>query len=435
MSAKNNTNLLDNYLKRFTEDKWHLEWDPNNGIDISIVIPVLNEYQNIDKIFSSLINSDPEYHKNTLVIFVINNTDSASIEIIENNQNTLRFLRDKLNTHHETTNLNFGLVDAASPGLELPIKDGGVGYARKIGMDLAIQTFCEKDFEKKIIVCLDADCTVDKNYITKIYEAFKNGLTAGYVDFEHPIAGNNEEQKAIICYEIFLRYYVLGLQYAESPFAFHTIGSTMICNAESYIRVQGMNKRKAAEDFYFMEKLAKVTEIKKISGTKIYPSGRPSNRVPFGTGQRVNRFLQRIQNEYVLYSPKSFHILKLWNMLFFKSEKLDASEILAGAGKINYYLQKFLIDNSFEKQWKNIMDHSNSASQLYKQKKFWFDGFKTLKLIHYLRDAEFPLEDMFSVLDQIFIKYKINFGFKSEPGIIPSIDIQKEYLNILREIA
>ena len=47
------------------------------------------------------------------------------------------------------------------------------------------------------------------------------------------------------------RYYVLGLKLANSPFAFPTIGSTMICDYESYIRIGGMNKKRAAGRFLF----------------------------------------------------------------------------------------------------------------------------------------------------------------------------------------
>ena len=58
--------------------------------------------------------------------------------------------------------LNIGFVDAASAGKELPQKDAGVGLARKIGMDLALLIFDYDPPGKKILVCLDADCTVDK---------------------------------------------------------------------------------------------------------------------------------------------------------------------------------------------------------------------------------------------------------------------------------
>ena len=175
----------------------------------------------------------------------------------------------------------------------------------EIGMDLVLEHFDYNDSSKNILLCLDADCTVQNNYITEIHKCFKEEkCSAAYVQFEHTLTADDENNLAIICYEIFLRYYVLGLEIAASPYAFHTIGSTMACDVESYVNVQGMNKKKAAEDFYFMEKLSKNVKIQKISNAKVYPSSRGSWRVPFGTGRSVTRYLSKQQNEYLLYSPK-----------------------------------------------------------------------------------------------------------------------------------
>ena len=144
-------------------------------------------------------------------------------------------------------------------------KNGGVGLARKIGMDIALTKFDYNSSIKRILICTDADCVVDTNYLSEISKEFnQNNYEAAVVNFAHDISGNDEETKAIICYEIFLRYYVFGLSFAKSDYAFHTIGSTMICTPEAYVKVEGMNKRKAAEDFYFLEKLAKIYPIGEI---------------------------------------------------------------------------------------------------------------------------------------------------------------------------
>ena len=73
--------------------------------------------------------------------------------------------------------------------------------------------------------------------------------------------------------------------------------------------------------------------------------------------------------------------------------------------------------------------------QLEKQKKFWFDGFKTLKLIHYLRDNGFPPVFTFKALNELFEMTDISFDFKHQGENVPSIDIQKKYLFLLRNIA
>jgi len=81
---------------------------------------------------------------------------------------------------------------------------------------------------------------------------------------------------------------------------------------EAYVEVRGMNKREAGEDFYFLSKLAKIGKISYIKETCVYPSARPSTRVPFGTGSRVQRFLSGKGQEYLLYDPQIFVILADW---------------------------------------------------------------------------------------------------------------------------
>jgi hypothetical protein len=70
--------------------------------------------------------------------------------------------------------------------------------------------------------------------------------------------------------------------------------------------------------------------------------------------------------------------------------------------------------------------------QLEKQKLKWFDGFRTLKLIHHLRDTVFPVINMFDAADQVFDWLNIP---KPQRGteIIPPVETQKEYLYLMRK--
>jgi hypothetical protein len=300
-------------------------------------------------------------------------------------------------------------------------------------MDLALSIFDYSNVNKKILGCLDADCLVDNNYISSIVESFnKENLSAALVQFEHLLPESTKDKLAIICYEIFLRYYVLGLKYAGSPFAFQTIGSTMICDYESYIKVGGMNKKKAAEDFYFVEKLAKIVSISKIESVKVYPSSRGSWRVPFGTGQRVNRFLAGEHNEYFLYSPKSYELLRQWNKIFFTGEILSPDDYLSKAKIIDSNLYNFLVLNSFNENWDKILKASKTKVQIQKQKITWFDGFRTLKLIHYFRDNGYPLINMFDAVKELLNHYDVKLPQVVE-NQAPSIEIQLEYLHQLRK--
>ncbi|HUX92833.1 MAG TPA: hypothetical protein VMV36_03430 [Ignavibacteriaceae bacterium] len=433
------------YLKKYSLSNWHIELSKLEGIENVVVIPAISEYQNIMILLSSLAEMDPKYFNSTIVVFVVNNLASSSIEVKKENEKTLSVIRaileKKLKTGIETiddiilSGLKVGLVDAASEGNELPEKDGGVGLARKLGLDLALSIFDFNSNNKKILICLDADCTVKKNYLTEIVQSFnRRKLSASVVNYEHRLNEDKETTAAIVCYEIFLRYYVIGLKYAKSPYALHTVGSTMICDYESYIKVEGMNKKKAAEDFYFLEKLAKNVTVEKISGTTVYPASRKSWRVPFGTGQRVSRFLSNIQNEYLLYDPKSFYILRDWLKVFHSLKNVNAKIYLKSAEKIDRNLFNFLTAQDFEMNWNKIMENSSGEKQLRVQKMRWFDGFRTLKLIHYLRDTAYPLINMFDALDEMFKHQEITSLPNRNNILLPSIKVQMEYLKTLREL-
>lgn len=429
------------YLEKFSSDKWKLKIETKKHYDMILVIPVLAEQENLKSLIESLVLGENKYYNRTLILFVINNLITADKSVKRENENTAEYierliagkdflpLSGKLN--NSVPDLNY--VDAFSESNELPEKDGGVGLARKIGMDLALKYFNYNSPTKKILVCTDGDCVFSQNYISAIFDFFndtKKDIKAAHLSYEHPVEGNEETKLAIICYEIFLRYYVLGLKYSQSPFAFHTIGSTMVCDYESYIKIQGMNKKKAAEDFYFLEKLAKITDIHCIDSAKVYPQGRGSWRVPFGTGQRINRYKAKTHEEYKLYSPLCFSVLKQW-LEVFQNKNLSGEDFLQEAESINPSLGKFLNDQNFAEEWNKILSNTKSESQINKQKKMWFDGFRTLKLIHFLRDEVYGVTDMFPALDLLFDEMNIDGPVRTLS--IPDLPTQMQYLEILRE--
>ena len=77
------------------------------------------------------------------------------------------------------------------------------------------------------------------------------------------------------------------MTFAGLPYSYHTIGSAFAVTAKAYARQGGMNRRKAGEDFYFINKLIKGENFGEITNTTVFPSPRTSNRVPFGTGKAI----------------------------------------------------------------------------------------------------------------------------------------------------
>ena len=431
------------YLSKHLIKNYEIEWQANKGINNVIIIPAIAEYDNIKVLLKSLSENHTLFFPSTLILFVINNSAISSDLIKEDNLKSINLLRSITGTNKKddfsreiiNSGLQVGLIDASSEGKELVTKQAGVGLARKIGMDLALTIFDYSNDTKNLLICLDADCTVSQTYLTNIVKEFnKENLSVAAVNFEHPVDSTDEYNAAVICYEIFLRYYVAGLRFARSDYAFHTIGSTMVCDHSAYIKIGGMNKRKAAEDFYFLEKLAKNYQINKIYSATVFPSKRSSWRVPFGTGQRVTRFLTGTRNEYVLFDPALFGVLKEWLKIYNSEAMSDPQNVLNKAKQIHIELYNFLLHNNYLKQWERILVNTKSGSQLTHQKKIWFDGFKTLKLIHHLRDTAFPELNMFNALDMFFIKLGINKSIDRNGVEIPDINIQKEYLQLLRDL-
>ena len=338
------------------------------GLERAVVIPALAESASLFAALACIAKNPPDELAKTLVLCVVNNhkAPSAAPEQIRDNQKTLRLLEGLFcgdaRLHSETTKmrddlrqiagsgLRLGWIDASSPGLEIPEQDGGVGTARKIGMDAALTLLDGRGPGGGVIYCLDADTLVLGNYLAAIDTHFSEtddpAAVAGYA---HQMPADPRLLAAICCYEIFLRAYVMGLSSAGSPYAFHAIGSTMACTAHAYVDVRGMNRRAAAEDFHFLNKLAKVGSVGVIKTTTVYPSPRPSDRVPFGTGRRVLRFMTGERDEYLLYDPRIFGILQEWLSGMEADPDRDSEAVMNAAQKIHPDLKLYLDLSRFAK--------------------------------------------------------------------------------------
>ena len=343
MLNNNFPNTVIKYLHKNLRNKRQLEWAETEGINTTVVVPAICEYDNIKNLLLSLSGNSISSFENSLIIFVVNHSISSNPEVKLDNKLTLEYLRSLLRKNPVDqsqrqildSGIRIGLIDAASEGKEFEDIYAGVGLARKVGMDTSLQIFDYSMNNKKIIISLDADCLVQENYLTEIQNYFsQNNNSVALVDFEHKLPEDESNKIGILSYEIFLRHYVTGLLFAKSPFAFHTIGSTIVCDHEAYIKVGGMNTKNAAEDFYFLQKLAKNFPVHRITSTRVEPSPRESWRVPFGTGRSITDFLCNKKN-ILVYDPDVYIILKEWLELFNTDLLLDPDSTLNEAKKIH----------------------------------------------------------------------------------------------------
>jgi hypothetical protein len=375
------------YLRRFSVAKpWEIATSITTLYTGAVVIPALAERANLLVTLQSLGSNPVELLEQFLILVVVNQRADANPAESADNQATLAAL--------PAWQQQFGLphlywVDASSLGQELPPKQG-VGLARKIGLDLVLPHLDYAGGDP-ILVCLDADTTVQSDYLPAIVRHFATTTCGGAsIPYCHQPAVDLAGQAAIDRYELFLRAYVLGLELAGSPYAFHTVGSAMACRASAYVAAGGMNKRLAGEDFYFLQQIYKVSGVASLTGTVVHPSPRASQRVPFGTGRAVGDMLADGEEQFMFYRPELFGLLGEWLALVNQQTELAGNDLLAAAGHISPHLQRFLSQADFAPTWDNLKRHNPTHERLLTAFHGWFDAFRTMRLMHHLTDAAYP---------------------------------------------
>jgi hypothetical protein len=354
---------------------WRLEGDQGYGFTGCVTIPALGESKRLFATLASLATNPARLLERFLVVVVVNHRQGSPEADKRDNAMTLATLR------LWDSPLHLCLVDAASAELELSDKTGGVGLARKIGMDLALPRLAPNG----TLICLDADTLVEPGYLQAISEHFANSVAGGAViPFCHQRGAKLEEERAITLYELYLRHYVLGLQQAGSPYAFHSVGSAMACTARAYLKMGGMNSRQAGEDFYFLQQLQRTSGIALVRGTTVHPSARSSHRVPFGTGQSITRILAQGEVSQTFYRVECFRILQQWLALAERGAALSGEGLLAESAALDPQLAHFLDHCNFPRVWERLRQNAGTPQGLRGAFHGWFDALKTVRLVHHL---------------------------------------------------
>lgn len=386
--------------KRATLEPWHLNADPSISFSGSVVIPSLAEAANLPLTLASISKNPAILLERFMILIVVNQrTDDTNAESADN-LTTLKML--------PLWKEQFGLknlywIDAASAGRELPQRQG-VGLARKIGMDQALQ-FLDYNANDPILICLDADTLVQPDYLSAIIEHFAHSSAGGAsIPYRHQPAANPVEQSAIDRYELFLRSYVLGLQLAGSPYAFHTVGSAMACRTSAYVASGGMNRRLAGEDFYFLQQVFKTSGVSSLSGTVVHPSPRSSHRVPFGTGRAIGDMLAEGEQRLLFYQPIVFTIVGEWLHCISKNTEDDAESLLNRAMAISPVLHDFMKQAKFRDSWDNLKKNNYDSNKLMIAFHVWFDAFRTMRLIHELSDKTYHRIEPEKAVAPLFVK-------------------------------
>ncbi len=406
--------FADAYLLKAGLRESLIQSDPHRDLKLIVAIPAYNE-SGLERCLDSLFRAGALLNTNAEVLILVNAAADADPSVLKQNHLTLSQTEAWIAEHpHPFMDFHIWLDHS------LEKKEAGVGMARKILMDEAARRFNRIGNPAGVIACFDADAWVDPTYLRslvlhfsldKAMDSGENLAAAGTgaalgadnaadpegcsIYFEHPLEGDRHPRavyKAITQYELHLRYYLDALRSTTYPHAFHTVGSSFAVRALPYCLEGGMNRRKAGEDFYFIQKLAQRGRWSECNSTRVVPSPRPSDRVPFGTGRAVQELIRDSDPSGVLpdlstYHPEPFKMLRA---LFDRVAGPEGDMENLVPEDLPEVLTDFLTQQGFSKAMDEIRRNTGSAEAFRKRFWHWFNMFRIMKFLHFARDRGYP---------------------------------------------
>ena len=375
-----------------------------HGIAAVLVVPVFDEA--LAPLLAMVRHPDAQPRA---IILVFNAPRTADKAALERTREVLARLQDEF----EFTCDGHLLTASVRPQQSLLVLDftadadlfdakKGVGLARKIGLDLAL-ALSQRSAE--LFACpvawlhsTDADVLLPDDYFTlpELPE------TVSALVYPHVHRAEAGLELATALYQLRLDLYTESLRAAGSPYAYHTIGSTLAVRPLVYAQVRGMPQRSAGEDFYLLNKVAKLGQVVTPACAPIELAGRFSDRVPFGTGPALRLIAQMSDpvSTYLYYPPAAFHALRgllsavdQWAL----PEKTDQPRVeVSFIASLNAHLAPAEVEAVMAAL--NAAGLTRFTAHVAKQSPKvlsrgfhdWFDAFRTLKFIHYLRDHVYP---------------------------------------------
>jgi hypothetical protein len=350
---------------------------------VHVAIPVQDEVEHLPGCIDALRRQESVRF---VAWFCVNQPEAWSADpdrrdVFEANQTCLRILRD-------VTDLDIRVIDRASDGLGWPPKRGGVGHARKELMDAICATADPQD----LIVSLDADTLVPRGYLRSLVAAFEKspaacGIAARYF---HPLTDDDSVNRAMLGYEIYMRFYALNMWRIESPYSFTALGSAITLPVHVYRQLGGLTPRTSGEDFYFLQKLTKHGRVLHWTDAPVAPATRKSWRVPVGTGQAIVAACEgKYADRYPLYPVELFdrvrHTTEAFPDLY--------------ADTVDTPLDDFLREKTnTDDPWQSLRENHKTVKRFVRACHQRLDG---LRILQYLK-AEYrraPSDDRATLID------------------------------------
>jgi glycosyltransferase involved in cell wall biosynthesis len=341
-----------------------------------VAIPAMDEFETIERTLQCIKN---QTFRNFHVYVCVNQPEvyhdaPAYAAIVESNKKTMELLS-------KISDFQITIIDKSSRGNGWDEKNHGVGWARKVLFDTTTEIANAND----IILSLDADTVFENTYFENIVKQLHTFPLATAISnpYYHPLSGNEELDRLMLRYEIYMRYYALNLWRIDSPYCFSALGSAIAFPAHAYTRIRGLAPKFSGEDFYLLQKLRKSGRVIHHNEECVFPETRYSSRVFFGTGPALIKGRTGDWSSYPFYSPILFDkIEKLYHsfhVLFEKDVETEADEFIR---------QSFSTEPT--SLWSELRQYNREKNRFVHACHVKFDG---LRILQFLRFYHFKNQD------------------------------------------
>ncbi len=385
---------------------------------IYVALPALNE---LDYIPAFIECCQQQTLKNFKLVVCINQPDDwwgqvDKLEICLTNQKSIEYLSS-------IQKMDIEIIDKSCKGKGWEGKNYGVGWARKTIMDHILRNAKDTD----IIISLDADTTFNPGYFESIVHNFRDHpkAVAISVPYFHKLTGDEVKDRAILRYEIYMRYFAINLRRINSPYSFTAIGSAIALPVKSYKAIGGITPHKSGEDFYFLQKLRKYGEVLTWNDEKVYPAARYSDRVGFGTGPAMIRGKEGDWASYPVYPFEYFDYVKstyeLFTELFVKDVETPLDEFI---------IEKFGTVNI----WEPLRENFKTKDKFIRACHHKVDGFRIFQYLKWRNDKSSfkDEENLIRFLEKFYPDLVSNLNFEIAKLDFAESDVYK--LDELRKL-
>ena len=268
---------------------------------LSVAVPALDELDNMPIFIEQLRRQT--YREFSLYVCV--NQPDAWWQGSPEQQRVCQANASTIDILYGISDMDVHIVDRSSEGKGWTPKRQGVGWARK---EIFGQIMEDNPSGNELIVSLDADTAFGCDYLQQVVDSMNKApeACALAVPYYHPLSGIDVTDRAMLRYECYMRHYLIHLLEIHNPYAFSALGSAMVFPLWAYRRVGGITPLQGGEDFYLMQKFCKTGKIALHADAVVYPQGRISHRVPFGTGPAIASQLDVQSQKYPFFSPEGF---------------------------------------------------------------------------------------------------------------------------------